>query len=148
MATGQPSLQARLSGFLATPRGPRHITVLFDTGATHCFICARLAGMLGLLPSDQPGRTSVTTEATGDTLELAAPVLIHLCLGDTFRESMLVSPMDMDVGDDLILGLEWILSHDLRQLFVAGQISLLSWQELLQLDLLPAAARPAPVTVP
>ena len=60
---------------------------------------------------------------------------IHLCLGDTFRESMSVFPMDMDVGDDLILGCDWISSHDLRYLFVAGQVSLQSGQALLQLDL-------------
>ena len=144
---GNPAFKPRLSGFLATPRGLRRITVLLDTGATHCFICARLAGALGLLPSDQPGPTSVTTAATGGTLELAAPVLIHLCLGDTFRESMSVSPMDMDVGDDLILGWDWISSHDLRHLFVAGQVSLRSGPALLQLDLLPAAARPASRTL-
>ena len=31
-------------------------------------------------------------------------MLVHLNLGDAFRESMSVSPMDLDVGDDLILG--------------------------------------------
>ncbi len=30
------------------------------------------------------------------------------CLGNMFRESMCISPMDMDVGDDLILGWDWI----------------------------------------
>lgn len=34
--------------------------------------------------------------------------LIHLCLDDTFRESMSTSPLDMDVGDDLMLGQDWI----------------------------------------
>ena len=38
-----PEFKPRLSGFLATAHGPRRITVLLDTGATHCFICARLA---------------------------------------------------------------------------------------------------------
>ena len=61
---------------------------------------------------------------------------------------MSVSPMDMDVGDDLILGWDWISSHDLRHLFVAGQVSLQSWPALLQLDLLPAAARPASPALP
>ena len=70
---------------------------------------------------------------------------IHLCLGDTFRESMSVSPMDMDVGDDLILGWDWISS--LRHLLVAGKVSLRSGLALLLLDLLPAAARPASRTV-
>jgi hypothetical protein len=43
-------VQASLSGFLTTAQGPRYITVLLDTGATHCFICARLAAALGLPP--------------------------------------------------------------------------------------------------
>ena len=51
--------------------------------------------------------------------------------------------MDMDVDDDLILGWDWISSHDLRHLFVAGQVSLRSGPALQQLDQLPAAARPA-----
>ena len=96
-----------------TAQGPRCITVLLDTGATHCFICARLAAALGLPPSGQPGPTSVMTAATGGSLGLAAPVLIYLGLGDKFRESLSVSPMDMDVGDDLLLGWDWISSHDL-----------------------------------
>jgi hypothetical protein len=45
-------------------------------------------------------------------LGLAAPVLIYLGLGERFRESLPVSPMDMVVGDDLILGWDWISSHD------------------------------------
>ena len=28
--------------------------------------------------------------------------------------------MDMDVGDNLILGWDWISSHDLRHLYVVG----------------------------
>ena len=50
-------------------------------------------------------------------------LLIHLCLSNTFRESMSVFPMDMDVGDDLILrtsqeGLD--LEPRQRHLSVAG----------------------------
>ena len=88
----------------------RRDTVLLDTGATHCFICARLAATLGLPPSAHPGPTSVTTAAPGGTQDLPAPVMAHLGLGDTFREALSVSPMDMDVGDDLILGCDWISS--------------------------------------
>ncbi len=94
----------RLSGFLATAQGPRSITVLLDTGATRCFICARLAAALDLRPSGQPGPTYVTTAATGGRQGLAAPVLMHRGPGDKFRASLSVSPMDMDAGDDLILG--------------------------------------------
>ena len=117
-----PTFKPRLSGFVQPPivwttQGPRRVTVLLVTGATHCFICARLAAALGLQPSGQPGPTSVSTAAAGGELGLAAPVLLHLVLGDTFREVMSVSPMDMDVGDDLILGWDWISSHDLHHLY-------------------------------
>ena len=116
-----PEFKPLLSGFIATAQGPRRITVLLDTGATHCFICARLAAALGLRPSGQPGPVSVLTAATGGAQVLAAPVRIHLGLGDAFREALSVSPMDMDVGADLILGWDWISSHDLRHLFQGGQ---------------------------
>ncbi len=49
--------------------------------------------------------------------------------------------MDMDVGDDLILGWDWISSHDLQHLFQAGQVDLWSGSAQLQLALLPSAAR-------
>jgi predicted aspartyl protease len=97
-------------------QGPRRITVLLDTGTTHCFICAHLAAALNLAPSGQPGPGSVTTASTGGTRDLAAPVQIFLNLGDVLRKSLSASPMDMDVGDDMILGWDWISSHDLRHL--------------------------------
>jgi hypothetical protein len=112
-----PAFKPLLMGSLWTAQGQRRVTVLLDTGATHCFICARLDTALGLGPSGQPGPTSVSTAATGEALGLAAPVLVHLSLGATFRESLLASPMDMDVGADLILGRDWISSHDLRLLY-------------------------------
>jgi hypothetical protein len=142
-----PAFKPRLSGFLSTAQGVRHVTILLDTGATHCFICARLAAALGLPPSGQPGPRSVTTAAAGGAQGLGAPVLVHLNLGDTFRESMSVSPMDLDVGDDLILGWDWISSHDLRHLYQAGQVDLRSGSAQLQLSLLPPAARPPPATL-
>ena len=143
-----PTFKPLLSGSLWTPQGPRRITALLDTGATHCFICARLAATLGLRPSGQPGPTSVSTAAAGAALGLVEPVLIHLSLGDTFRESLSVSPMDMDVGADLILGWDWISSHDLHHLYADGQVRFRSGPALLQLDLLPAGARPAARTLP
>ena len=142
-----PTFKPQLSGALWTPKGPRRVTVLLDTGATHCFICARLAVELGLRPSGHTGPTSVSTAATGAPLGLLAPVLIHLSLGDTFREALSVSPMDMDVGADLILGWDWISSHDLHHLYADGQVRLRSGPTQLQLDLLPAGARPAARTL-
>jgi hypothetical protein len=143
-----PEFKQRLSVFLATAHGQRCTNVLrllLDTAATHCFICARLAAVLDLLPSGQQDPTSVTT-ARG-TLGLAAPVLIYLCLGDKFRESMSVFPMDMDVGYDLILVLDWISRHDLRHLYADGSISLQSGPAQLQLGFLPAHARAAARTL-
>ena len=59
-----------------------------------------------------------------------------------------MSPMDMDVGDDQILGWDWISSHGLHHLYVDGRVSLRSGPALLQLDLLPAGVRPAARTLP
>jgi hypothetical protein len=52
------------------------------------------------------------------------------------------------VGDDMILGWDWISSHDLRHLYADGQVNLRSGAALLQLDLLPASARPAARLLP
>ncbi len=35
-----PTFKPRFSGLLATAQGVRPVTILLDTGATHCFICA------------------------------------------------------------------------------------------------------------
>jgi hypothetical protein len=66
---------------------------------------------LGFPPSGQAGPLSVATAAVGGRQGLGSPVLIHLSLGDTFRESLSISPMDMVVGNDLILGWDWISSE-------------------------------------
>ncbi len=42
---------------------------------------------------------------------------IYLGLVDVFCESLSILPMAMDVGADLILGWDWIWSHDLLHLF-------------------------------
>ena len=68
-------------------------------------------------------------------------MLVHLVLGDAFRESISVSPMAMDVGADLILGWDWISSHDLHHLYAAVHVHLRSGPALLHLDLLPPTAR-------
>ena len=83
-----PELKPRLSGFLATAQGVRRVTVLLDTGATHCFICARLAAALGLQPSGQP----VSTASSGGKQGLGAPVQICLGLGGTCSASRCRSP--------------------------------------------------------
>ena len=110
-------------------------------------VLARLAAALSMQPSGQPGPLSVTTASGGGAQGLGTPVLVHLSLGDAFRESMSISPMDMDVGDDLILGWDWISSHALHHLYLPGCVGLRSGPAQLQLALLPAAARPPPATL-
>ncbi len=75
-----PMFKPRLSGFLSTAHCVLHETILLDTGATYCFICARLAAGLSLPPSGQPGPRSVATAAAGGQQGLGAPVLVHLDL--------------------------------------------------------------------
>ena len=142
-----PTFQPRLSGHIATAQGLRRVTVLLDTGASHCFICARLTEALGLPLSGLAGPLSVATAAAGGAQGLGAPVLLHLCLGDTCRESMSISPMEMDVGADVILGWDWISSHDLCHLFEEGRVDLRAGRTMVQLDLLPAATRSVPTTL-
>ena len=55
----------------------------------------------------------------------ARPACAGTGVSDTFREELSVSSMDMDVGD-LIVGWDWISSHDLRLLYVDGRVSLRS----------------------
>ena len=101
---------------------------------------------LWTVQSDIGGRPAGA--AAGGSLGLAAPVpaaaaepLLHLALGDTFSESMSMSPMDMNVDADLIVGWDWMSSHNLHHLFAAGRVSLQSGPVPLQLDL-PVSARP------
>ena len=54
---------------------------------------------------------------------------------DAFCKALLVSPMDMDVGDVLLVGCKWISSHYLH-FYADGSVSILSGQ----LDLLPIGA--------
>ena len=58
------------------------------------------------------------------------------------EEVRAASKSDMDVGDDPILGWDPISSRDLRTVYVDGYVSLRSGPARLQLDLLPAEARP------
>ncbi len=79
-----PTFKPRLSGRISTAQGLCHVTILLDTGATHCFICARLAAALGLPLSGQPGPLSLATAAAGGAQGLGTPMLVHLSLGDEF----------------------------------------------------------------
>ena len=94
----------RRESFMPAPTSSDERTKQFET---------RLGLITAFLDHDpgEPGHGGTAREAT--TSGAAPPVLLHLALGDTFRESMSVSPMDMDVDADLILGWDWISSHDL-----------------------------------
>ena len=66
VVTPRSYCQAAPAWLPCRPAGYRRVTVLPDTGATHCFICARLVAALGLPPSTHAGLTSVTTAAPGE----------------------------------------------------------------------------------
>ena len=71
-------------------------------------------------------------------------MLVNLCLADTFCEVLSVSPMDMDVCDDLILGWDWISSRALHNFHVDGHCSLIPGRARQRLDQLPAEASVKP----
>ena len=77
-----PAYKPQVSGLLMTVNGPQRVTILLDTGATHCFICQKLAAALALPASDEPGPDAVLTAGHGEPQSLGTPVLVHLCIGD------------------------------------------------------------------
>ena len=119
-----PSYQPTLSGWVWTSDGPRRVSVMLDTGATHCFIGARLAELLRLPLAPTPGPTRVALASSDPARPLAAPVLVHLELGTTvpLREVVAMSPLDLGPGLDIILGWDWISAHDLRFLHPRGEV--------------------------
>ena len=102
-----------MSGFLVPRQDTRRVTVLLDTGPTHTSSAAG-AARRGLAATVTLGsRLRLTRAHIRDdgrpwgTQDLPAPMLAHLGLGDTFREALSVSPMDMDVGEDPIRELKY-----------------------------------------
>jgi len=59
------------------------------------------------------------------TRPLAQPVSVSLSLGTTaaVREVIDMSPLDLGSGLDVILGWDWISSHDLRFLYPQGSVT-------------------------
>ena len=91
------------------------MTILLATGAQmHCFIYERLATALGLPPSARAtlGRDCCGRGAAGG--RRCCCTSTWATLSQPFRESMYVSPMDLDARDDLILSWDWISSHERR----------------------------------
>jgi len=120
-----PAFKPVVSGFLWTPSGPRRVTVMLDTGATHCFVCAQLADLLNLPQGSAPGPRAVSMASPDTTRSLSPPVRVHLALGEAapLREVLDMSPLDLGPGLDIILGWDWISSHDLRFLFPLGAVT-------------------------
>jgi hypothetical protein len=71
------------------------------------------------------------------TRPLAQPVSVSLALGSTaaIREVIDMSPLDLGAGLDVILGWDWISSHDLRFLYPQGSITGVAGSNTLELPL-------------
>ena len=119
-----PSFKPIVSGAVWTSAGPRQVTIMLDTGATHCFICAQLASLLHLPVSSAPGPMAVSLATADTTRLLPSPVVVHLALGtaEPLREVITMSPLDLGPELDIILGWDWISSHDLRFLYPQGGV--------------------------
>ena len=119
-----PSFKPIVSGVVWTSAGPRQVTIMLDTGATHCFICAQLASLLHLPVSSAPGPMAVSLATADTTRLLPPPVVVHLTFGaaEPLREVIPMSPLDLGAELDIILGWDWISSHDLRFLYPQGGV--------------------------
>jgi hypothetical protein len=82
-----PPCKPLVSGWAWTSAGPRQVTLMLDTGASHCFICAELARALQLPASVTPGPTTVTLATPDASRTVPPPVVVHLALGD-LREAL------------------------------------------------------------
>jgi len=144
-----PACKPIVSGFVWTPTGPRRVTLMLDTGATHCFICAQLALALSLPTSSVPGPTAVTLATPDATRVVLPPVVVHLTLGDAapLRETIDMSPLDLGPDIDIILGWDWLSSHDLQFLYPQGCVSGAGPQGPLSALLRPATTAAAQATV-
>ena len=73
-------------------------------------------------------------------------MLVHLCLGDTFRGSLSMMLMDLHSGTAMVLGSgwDWISSHDLTHIYQQGMVQARTgaaqWQAAAA-ELLPAPTR-------
>ena len=114
-----------VAGSIWTPSGPRRVSILLDTGATHSFVCAQLVALLQLPPGSSSGPAAVSMASPDTTRALPPPVGVRLALGadGTLRELIDMSPLDLGPGLDIILGWDWISSHDLRFLYPNGTVA-------------------------
>jgi len=132
-----PTFKPIVTGSIWTPSGPRRVSVMLDTGATHCFVCTQLAVALGLPLGSTAGPSVVSMASPGATRLLGQPVSVPLALGTThpLLEVIDMSPLDLGSGLDIILGWDWISSHDLRFLYPQGIITGASGPDLLEATL-------------
>ena len=95
---------------------------MLDSGATHCFLCRRLAASLGdaWVPALLGGPATVR-QANGSARPTFGSAAALLQLGDLLEE-MLFTVFDVDCNVDIILGYDWLRSHDLAFLYETQQV--------------------------
>ncbi len=115
-----PAFEPVVTGFIWT--GTRCVSVLLDTGATHCFIGAQLVSLFQLQPrsSLRPAAVRMASPDTKWVLPLQIGEPLALGSDVLLQELIDMSPLDLGPGLDVILGGDWIPSHDLRFLFPRG----------------------------
>ncbi len=103
-----PAFKPVVTGFIWTPSGPRRISVLLNTGETHCFIGAQLVSLLQPPPGSSQGPVAVSMASLDTTRVLPPPVGEHLALGSDpdvpLQEFIDMSPIDLGPGIDVNLG--------------------------------------------
>ena len=119
-----PSFKPIVSGVVWTPAGPRQVTIMLNTGTTHCFICAQLVSLPALPVTSAHGPIAVILATADTTRLLLPPVVVHLALGaaEPLREVITMSPLDLGPELDIILAWDWIFSDELRFLYPQGGV--------------------------
>ena len=59
----------------------------------------------------------------GDVVQsISEPAMVYMALGYTLREAISMLPLELEGGVDIILGWDWIISHDLKKLYSFGEM--------------------------
>ena len=106
----EPSWQPLGAGAIHTTAGPVPVRVLFDSGASHCFLSDALAAHLALASSSDPGPTAVTMAVASAIQAVAPPVVVPLQLGPV-RVTLSATPLPACQDQDVILGWDWLEAH-------------------------------------
>ena len=87
----------------------RPVDVLFDSGASHSFICADVVAELGLVsvPLDDPFIVHLPNGEymRGNSMIVGYPIVLE---GRQFIADLIILPM---MPQDVILGMDWLLHH-------------------------------------